>query len=217
MENRESNLGLFFRVLLWVIAALFVLELGLIWGVLPASMRLALPSEWLVEAIVKEEKRQTVAIPAAIPTPSQAKIIIRSLGIVSPIVFPTSVELGDLRQALTQGVAHYPLSAFPHEPTGNVFLFGHSSSRPIERNPARTVFTRLSELEPGADVELWYRERAYAYRVNSVKILKPWEAEVYFATSDRRLTLSTCWPIGDPTNRFVVEAEFVKSSPLPSS
>ena len=144
---------------------------------------------------------------------TQSKIIIRSLGINSTIVFPTATDRNFLKQMLDKGVVHYPLAAYPHEPQGNVFLFGHSSARRF-RNPAWNVFTNLGQLKPGAEIEVWYRDQAYVYRTTQVKILKPRQAEVYLTTPRRMLTLSTCWPVGDPSNRFVVEAEFVKSYPL---
>lgn len=135
------------------------------------------------------------------------------VGIDSRVIFPTSTILADLTQALNQGVVHYPLSALPEDFRGNVFLFGHSSAKAYEANPARTAFTNLDRLIPGDRVEIWRQERVYVYQVSAVRILRPGEAEVYLASDSRKLTLSTCWPIGDPSRRFIVEADFVRSFP----
>ncbi len=213
MEGRSKSLKWLYRTILWLVSTLFVFTLFSAAGI----TQLDVSQIFIPRTKIEPAAEENPAAGAIKPKSSQAKIVIRSLDIVSPIVFPASTELAELKAALGRGAVHYPLSAFPHEARGNVFLFGHSSSRPFESNPAHTIFTRLGELEPGTEIEIWYRDRAYTYRVHTVKILKPWEAEVYFATSGRRLTLSTCWPVGDPTNRFIVEAVFVKSSPLPST
>lgn len=152
--------------------------------------------------------------PIILPAGNDAAISIKTLGISSPIIFPQSTDYPTLRAALNQGVTHYPFSALPDAPNGNVFLFGHSSAHAYEANPARTVFTRLNQLKPGDVVEVGYKGILYAYRVSSVRISPPDEATVYFATPQRMLTLSTCWPIGDPKNRFIVQAEFVRQFSL---
>lgn len=151
--------------------------------------------------------------PPVIPSFSQDSAIIEipRIGIVSPIAFPKSKEFGVLKQALDTGVVHYPDSALPGN-NGNVFLFGHSSSRIYESNPYRKIFTRLNELVAGDEIVIKSSGVEYRYRVVLVSILKPQEAKIYFATPQPKLTLSTCWPVGDPKNRFVVEAEFMGQS-----
>lgn len=144
------------------------------------------------------------------------KIVIPSAGIESKVVFPDSASVSVLKKSLDEGAVHYPGSVLPNYPAGNVFIFGHSSNRTFEKIPARTAFTKLNQTIPGETVELWYEGRVYAYRVARVRILRPNETEIYLATQKRMLTLSTCWPIGDPQNRFIVEAEFVRSYPQPS-
>ena len=140
-----------------------------------------------------------------------ALIIIPKINLTEPIIFPTSTELSNLKVALRKGVAHYPDSALPGE-DGNVFIFGHSSSRVFEKNPALTAFTNLSKLRAGDDILIQFGGVQYHYRATSVQIVDTKETRVYIASDKPKLTLSTCWPVGNPLNRTVVEAEFVEKT-----
>lgn len=142
---------------------------------------------------------------------ANTSIVIPKIGLASPIVFPTSTDLGVLKQALYSGVVHYPDSALPGE-NGNVFIFGHSSNRLIVKNPAFTAFTNLYKLKVGDDIFLNSSGVEYHYRVASVEIVDPKETRIYLASNKPKLTLSTCWPVGDPKNRTVIEAEFLKKT-----
>ncbi|TSC68597.1 MAG: Sortase family protein, partial [Parcubacteria group bacterium Gr01-1014_66] len=156
-------------------------------------------------------------VSSVMPLTNQSMLSIPSLDISSPIVFPGATDEQTLKYALNQGVVHYPSSALPQAEQGNVFLFGHSSARASEPNPARTVFTLLNQIKTGDMVEIWHNNEVVVYRVNFIRISPPKAATVYFATPRRMLTLSTCWPIGDSKNRIMVEAEFVRSYPLRNS
>jgi len=204
---------IFFYVFLWGAAMLFLMAAASIFGIVHPRANL----------FATEEKTQSKHSSGGLPAPhvgslmsrtGNATLAIRSLGVASPIISPSSTDQKVLKRALDQGVVHYPLSARPDAPYGNVFLFGHSSGRAFEENPARTVFTRLNQLKPGDTVEITYGNAVYLYRVNLVRISPSEEAIVYLTSPNRILTLSTCWPVGDPENRFIVQAEFVRQIPL---
>lgn len=186
------------RFLIWFLVT-GILTLGWLWWDAALSSTIPVLSEYVnyhTDPLSEEGER----------------IVISRIGLSSPLVFPVSLALDDLKAALEKGVVHYPESAFPTDPSGNVFFFGHSSSR-REKNPARTAFTKLKDVLPGDTIEIWHQDRVYVWRVERLKILKPGEAEIYFSSDKRMLTLSTCWPVGDPENRFIVEAFFVRSYP----
>lgn len=147
----------------------------------------------------------------AVFSKDSAVVIIPKIGLTTPIVFPESKDMDVLKKALNLGVAHYPDSALPGE-NGNVFIFGHSSNKPFEKNPARTAFTKLSQLENGDEVFIQSGKIKYVYRVFLREIVDPEETRVYLNSDKPKLTLSTCWPVGDPKNRIVVEAEFMGKS-----
>ena len=212
-EKSPFLLRVFFYAALWCGIVLSLLLIASLVEIVPAEFNLlATPDDMArARAVVQEEE---VYVSSAIPITSEAMLSIRSLGIVSPIIFPEATDYNSLRAALNKGVAHYPLSPKPDAGSGNVFLFGHSSARAVEPNPARTVFTRLNKLKPGDTVEIWYKNNVYLYRVNLVRVSPPEETVVYFSSPNRMITLSTCWPVGDPENRFIVQAEFVRQFPL---
>lgn len=145
---------------------------------------------------------------------ASSTIFIPTAGIASPVEFPKTANIEILKRALNKGVVHYPYSHLPSDDRGNVFIFGHSSANLHESNPARRVFSYLPTINTGEKIELSYQGVLYSYRVRSVRILKPTEAEIFIDAPGRLLTLSTCWPIGDPSHRFIVEAEFMESYPL---
>lgn len=147
------------------------------------------------------------------PTAKDAKIIIPEIGVNAPIILPKSTNSDVLNSALTKGVVHYPGSALPGE-SGNIFLFGHSTSLPVVKNKAYTSFNNLSKLKKGDIARVRYGGREYWYKVTSVAEKKDSEALIYFDSPKRMLTLSTCNVLGAKEDRFIVEAEFIRSYPL---
>ena len=156
---------------------------------------------------------QSAPAPAAAPE----RIIVPAIELNTPIVVPASTDLEVLNEALTKGVVQYPGSAEPGS-RGNIFLFGHSTGFRVVRNPAYQVFSRLKELKSGDILRLAAGGREYWYRVTTVTLKPASLATVDFRpTGDRRLlTLSTCNVFGQKDDRYIVEAEFVKSYPLRS-
>ncbi len=163
-------------------------------------------------AIAVDEPYITVAELSDVP-----HIIVPKLGINSPIMLPTSANIDILNSELLKGVVHYPGSALPGE-NGNVFLFGHSTGLKVVHNKNFEVFNRIQELSAGDIVRVQYGEREFWYRVTSVSVKKAEEALVDLRPDQgRKLTLSTCNVFGAKEDRFVVEADFVKSYPLRSA
>jgi len=137
-----------------------------------------------------------------------AEILIPSVGIDSVVVFPTSTDKNILDKALYGGVAHYPSSSLPGE-NGNVFIFGHSTDKAFVKNRAFTAFTKLHDVKVGDDVLIKSNNVIYYYRITSVEILSPEKTKIYMDSPEPKLTLSTCWPVGNPLNRTVVEAKYI--------
>lgn len=160
-------------------------------------------------AVVEDQgNAANVALAANSVYKDYGTVVIDKIGLRAPIVLPASKNYGVLKSALEQGIVHYPDSALPGQ-DGNVFLFGHSSSRIFETNPNYKVFNRVQDLKSGDIILIQANGKEFRYQVSSVKIMQPNETKIYFASTKPMLTLSTCWPIGDPKNRTVVEAEFL--------
>ncbi len=155
---------------------------------------------------------------SAYPTPSaQPKnnfvsrpnsIIISQLDIDAPLVFAQGTSQKELNAALNQGVVIYPGSVLPGQ-NGEVFLTGHSSTYIWNKTPYGQVFTLLDKLKTGDVVSLIYENRRYDYRIISQEILSPSQVKIS-STSESKLTLMTCWPIGTAAKRLVVRGELIK-------
>lgn len=164
---------------------------------------------WLA-AVSGNSANASSAVPDLPALPKNGTYIyISQINLVSAIVFPTSTDLAVLDKALYGGVAHYPGSALPGE-SGNVFIFGHSSSRLFVRNKAWTAFTNLHNLQVGDQIFIIFGGMNYHYRVSEVKVsVDPKTGSVPLKSDKPILTLSTCWPIGNPKDRTVVIADFI--------
>ncbi len=144
---------------------------------------------------------------------SPLRVTIESVGIDARVVNPASRDNQVLDEALREGVVHYPGSGVLTD-NSNMFLFGHSSYLPQVQNKAYQVFNNLQKVNIGDMVQVESEGRVYEYSVTSVSLAEADEALVELSEGKKRLTLSTCNSFGAKTERFVVEADFVGSSPL---
>lgn len=192
-----------------VVAMLYFLNLTP-WGVSELIGVLTAPGGSTEEAAITTPGSTIPA--AALATP---EIIVSRLSINAPIIEPKSSDFNVLNSALAKGVVHYPGSAVPGE-VGNVFLFGHSSGLKVIHNKAYAVFNRLREVESGEIIRIRYAGREYWYRVGRTYVKDADDARIDLssASGKKMLTLSTCKLFGGEDERFIVEAEFVRSYPL---
>lgn len=111
--------------------------------------------------------------------------------------------------ALRAGAGHFPESALPGDPNGNVAIAGH-------RTGYGEPFRHLDRLKPGDKIVLVTPFGSFAYRL--VKpfddhpnpwITHPTDLTVKGITAEPMLTLITCDPPGTSTNRLIVRAQLV--------
>lgn len=146
-------------------------------------------------------------------TAEPVQIIIPKIGVDSKISNPVSTEAEILDEALLKGAVHYPGSGSLKD-ISNVFIFGHSTNHEVVKNRAYQTFNRLNELNIGDKISVRSNEAEYIYTVKSVAKAQASESLVTFSNTKRMLTLSTCDSFGEKSERFVVEAEFIKSVKL---
>jgi LPXTG-site transpeptidase (sortase) family protein len=140
------------------------------------------------------------------------RIVISKIEVDQPIVNPEDRDPTVLDQYLLKGVVRYPDSGFLGGEK-NMFLFGHSTGFRSVQNPAFKAFNRLGELRVGDEIIVMSLDEAFIYRVSSSKKVDADEALVEFR-NDKKLILSTCDTFGRKQDRFVVEADFVRSYKL---
>jgi sortase A len=115
------------------------------------------------------------------------------------------VVQGDSPKILQRAVGHIPETALPGE-MGNVVLAGHRD----------TFFRPLREVRPGDVITLKTPDGSFQYRVESTAVVPPSDVRVLQASSERTLTLITCFPfhyVGPAPNRYIVRAREVGTSP----
>jgi LPXTG-site transpeptidase (sortase) family protein len=146
---------------------------------------------------------------------SQIKPVDKDFGIIIPAIGANSkiianvdpYDSGVYQLALTKGVAQAQGSAMPDSPTGNMFLFSHSSANILETSKYNSVFYLLSKLKKGDEVYIYYKNVKYKYVASEIKIVDAKNVSYLSLKSDiRSLTLMTCWPPGTNYKRLIVIA-----------
>ncbi len=160
------------------------------------------------------KKNPVVATQYAKTLDVPVKIEVPRIGINGPVLNPTNGSIAALDSALLHGAVRYPGSG-TLENGINMFILGHSSNLPVVHNQNFKFFLRLKELKPGDVVILNSNEKRYEYRVNTVRLTLASEEQIVF-TDERKLILSTCNTLGAKEERYIVEADFVGSSPIAS-
>jgi sortase A len=208
------------EVLITLGAVVLLLAAYQVWGkaAVVASHQLALDrqltQDWIVPAPTvspspePEDEPDDQAQPAPLgPPPGHAiaRLYIPKLGKYWVVV--EGVGLDDIRYA----PGHYPASAMPGQ-VGNFSVAGH-------RNPA--TFWDLDRVVAGDSVVVETRDTWYVYQVTRNHIVTPDAVEVVAPVpgqpgaepTDPMLTLTTCNPKWDNSQRLIVHARLVGEQP----
>lgn len=114
----------------------------------------------------------------------------------------------DSYRLLNQGAWRLPFSSTPDK-GGNTVIAGHRFSY----TGPRGVFYFLNKLTPGDEIGLWHQGKLYRYTVETTKTHAATDTYVQEPTEDTRLTLYTCTPLWNPTNRLVIVAKPTGDTP----
>lgn len=126
------------------------------------------------------------------------RIVIPAIGLDAVVVEGTS------GRALNAGAGHYVQTPLPGD-VGNVAIAGHSSMN-------GKLFGNLDRLKPGDTIDLITPFARHAYRVSKEPwVVAPNDWTVIAPTTDRWLTLTTCYPRGSAKQRLVVRAQLVST------
>jgi sortase A len=132
------------------------------------------------------------ATPSAKTTPSPSPARVPSNGPIDGVMFEISVPAIGYRAMVRNGVGsnvldlgpgHYAGTPWPGQP-GNVGVAGHN-----------TYWLSFNRLRVGDRVEIRTQHGLYVYEINGSRIVDPNDRTVLSATSDHRLTLTTCYPL----------------------
>ncbi len=141
------------------------------------------------------------------PIPSYSpEIIIEKIGIKAPIIL--GVTASNVVGELSNGVVHYPDSAYPNQ-VGNFVLVGHSSDYPWSTGRYKNVFALLDKLTAGDTISVPFEDQIFTYEVIGTKIVKPTDVSVLKKTNQATLTLITCYPVGTTRSRLILTAKLI--------
>ena len=142
------------------------------------------------------------------PTDKDFGIVIPKIGANAKII--SQVDPYDSKAyqvALTKGVAQAKGTATPDQ-AGNMFLFSHSSVNLLEASRFNSIFFLLSKLNIGDEIDIYYKNSKYKYKVSEVKTAEASDISYLDPNSDTQtLTLMTCWPPGTTFKRLLVIAK----------
>jgi sortase A len=115
---------------------------------------------------------------------------------------------GDSPRILRRAVGHISETALPGG-WGNIVLTGHRDS----------FFRPLRNIREGDAITLKTLDGDFQYQVESTAVVLPTDTQVLQASSERTLTLITCFPfyyVGPAPNRFIVRARQIGRLPARS-
>ncbi|MDO8609628.1 MAG: sortase [bacterium] len=142
-----------------------------------------------------------------VPEDPNFSIVIPKIGANSRIIpnVDSSNETAYL-DALKIGVAHAMGTAFPGE-GGHIFLFAHSTDYFWNVGSYNAVFYLLYKLENGDEVNVFYKQQRYVYKIIGREIVDPSKVEYLTRKTNKEfLTLQTCWPPGTTLQRLLLFA-----------
>lgn len=162
---------------------------------------------------------QSSGVAADTGTPeAPMRVVAKDIGLDIQVVNPTSTNIDDLDNALTQGAVHYPTSA-PLGVNGTVLLFGHSSYLPVVYHSYYKTFDGIQDLKTGAIVSVYSGTTEYRYAVSGVRVADSTDEsdnQIPLLSDNKYLTLVTCDSFAQKSNRFIVTATFVGAYALQS-
>ncbi len=141
---------------------------------------------------------------------SPTRIMIDKIGVDVTISNPNTTNVATLDEYLKAGAVRYPGSGLLSQ--GNMFIFAHSAEAfVITNNLNLKAFNGLKNLNNGDIIKVSGDSKTYIYKVTSVKLVDKNTALVKLDNSKDMLTLSTCNTLGAPSERYVVEADYVST------
>lgn len=137
-------------------------------------------------------------VPVQTPPKIKAVLVLN----IPKLNLKAAVVQGVTSRDLSLGPGLYPDSSLPGI-KGNVSIAGH-------RNVFGSWFRHLNKLVPGDKISITYHGTIYNYEVEKVFVVAENDWSVVAPTPYKALTLTTCDPPGNVTQRLIVRAKQVE-------
>jgi len=165
-------------------------------------------------SLIKDQKMITLPV---VPLEAQTANILElpKFDIKAPIWKIDTPDLKVIYKKLKQGVVLYPGSALPGQ--GYSIIIGHSSQYPWQTGRYKSVFSLLSQLEPGDKIYVYWEQRPLVFEVAEKKIFLPWPKgnemteTVFPPEKEPILILQSCWPVGVAYKRVAVKTVLISN------
>ena len=112
--------------------------------------------------------------------------------------------------ALKDSLAHFKNTGLPiSEIKNNIVIYGHSASPNYnpQRSDPEVAFSFLTEMKVGDKIIIEIEGEKHEFTMSRSKIVKPDDVSIITGTKGKRtLTLFTCYPAGNNTERYVIIA-----------
>lgn len=160
------------------------------------------------EEIKYQVNKTTIKENDLTPPNKDFSIVIPKIRAVAPIIkdidpYNKSIFL----PALKMGVAHAKGTSLPNE-NGNVYLFAHSTDAFYNVGAYNAVFYLIGKLEKNDEIKVYFDNIEYSYSVVDKKVVDADDSEYLTEiTTEKILTLQTCYPPGTTLKRLVVIAK----------
>lgn len=128
---------------------------------------------------------------------------VQRIGTIGRMIIPKinlSIFIGEGVEdnVLKYSAGHFPETVMPGE-KGNTAFAGHRN------HTYNSYFNRLNELSKGDEIIIETKNGEFTYIVTETKIVEPSEVSVLENTTDATITLVTCHPIRQNTQRLIVK------------
>lgn len=157
--------------------------------------------EKIQDVKIKEEKKKEIKerkeFKKAKNHDDALRLIIPSLDLNYPVVNGTSLS------ALKHGPELYSVAQMPGEGERNTSIAGHRTGIGKTWN----VFYDIDKINIGDELFLAYKDKVYRYLYKETKIVNPEDVGVLDNQGYPCLTLTSCHPLGENTERIIVHAE----------
>jgi sortase A len=186
-EFKSKNL---WSVALMVVGAVVLLYVLLQYGTMFAEQH-RLARQW-----EQQNGATTAGVRTEAVSDGLTKVTIPKINLDAVVVEGTN------RRQLLLGPGHMPDTPAPGE-AGNSVITAHRD----------TFFRHIYELNKGDQIEVRRNGKLFTYEVTGKKVVQPEDMSVIKQSSDKRLTLITCYPtyyIGPAPERLVVFSKLVE-------
>lgn len=123
------------------------------------------------------------------------------------VYLPIYHGLGD--KEMSVGAGHMPQSSLPVGGTNTHAVISAHTGQASD-----PLFTNLPQMKEGDAFYVHILDTTLAYKVESIKVVEPWEIDSVKIESGRDLvTLLTCYPFPTNTDRLIVRGERIEYTP----